>query len=167
MLPICAKADFVGDFKILFKTYDDAEFTAFINTYEKKYLKELLSVEAYNAIKGTNPTPDIYKELINETDWTDSNSNERQNLGLKQVLLGLIRVHWFIEKDVNLTKVNKTENETPAITIQMTAMAASMYNEALMLFESDVIPYIYFKINETGYEAYKRFNLPFIFEPLF
>ena len=90
-LPILTPADFTGVLAISQNSFKEEKLQEYITTYESKYLRELLSEEAYRDIRDQSPLDQKYIDLINGVDWVDDDGDQRNSRGLKEQLKYLIR----------------------------------------------------------------------------
>ena len=120
-MSILQTSDFTGEFKISSTVYSDL--TTYIETYEKKYLLELMGAELYGLFiadltPSTPQTPQTQRfiDLFNSFAIDDSNCIRRSE-GIKQMLIQFVYFHFV--RDVNYeqtdTGVMRTVSEVSGI----------------------------------------------------
>lgn len=116
---IVQTTDFTGRYEIAQNTYNTSTLQSFIDTYEEKYLIELLGVDLFNLFKAdvANYAPQTapYTTIFNaiRQDW---NSCILESSGIKNMLLGFIYFEFCRSNPVKNTisgfATNNVENGT-------------------------------------------------------
>ena len=116
---IVQTTDFTGRHQIAQNTYNTVVLQSFIDTYEEKYLIDLLGVDLFNLFKAnvTNyaPTNTPYTTIFNpiRQDW---NGCILESSGIKNMLLGFIYFEFCRSNSVKNTisgfATNNVENST-------------------------------------------------------
>jgi len=114
---IVQTTDFTGRYEIAQNTYNTAVLQSFIETYEEKYLIELLGVDLFNLFKAdvTNYAPQTapYTTIFNSIrqDW---NGCILESSGIKNMMLGFIYFEFCRSNPVKNTisgfSTNNVEN---------------------------------------------------------
>lgn len=133
---IVSKSDFVGEYFVSQKLYDDLVF--FIEKYEKKYLVRILGAKLYALFISdldTNvnqaPITQIYKDFFNEI-LEDSSGCIIESEGIRKLLIQFIYFEYIRE-----TQLNNTTNGTAKNSAELGQMAQyknnilKAYNEAV------------------------------------
>ncbi len=143
-LPICTPSDFSGFYNITQDAISEDNLKIYIDKYEKKYLRELLSDEAYQQIKAESTLSDKFEDLINGCDYVKDGKN-LVNIGLKEVLKAFIYYHFVGDNFTNMIGGNYQSlgtNANPTDTTKNLSIVNARYNEGVSNWVLDVLNFI-------------------------
>lgn len=157
MANILTLADFeTGKSKVNYNTYQESDFEAYIDRYEREYLIELLGVTEYNSfiadLTGGVPTSSQYLTIFNPL-ATEINDMNIVTDGIKEMLKGFVYFHWVRDNMTEQTTVGskRTQSENSENISGTSAMIQSRFNDSVEDFLS--IQY-YIEQNESDYPDY-------------
>ena len=149
MLPAITIEDFKGSAKIGVDTYALPDFTAFVDEWYPKHVREILGQRAYSEIAATNPLPEKWADVFAGCEWQDGEILAWQD-GLRAICID--RLYWGWQRDAANVSTstgivqNANENSVPATRGDVSAMANSRWNIAAQVL-CDLMRF--FRDNET------------------
>lgn len=166
------RADFVGQVNIPFSVHD-TDFEYIANSIEIKKLKDLLGDWLYSKfiadLKNGEPQTQMYIDLLNGKEYTDTNGKFVIYTGLKEMLVKYIFCLYKLQNDVFNTSLNvvqpNNENSRPISRSELIQFINPILDEANRLFSSafafiNNFYDIYFAENMNEYDFWQP-----IFEP--
>ncbi len=157
MADILSISDFdTGKSKVNYNTYQETDFEAYIDRYEKQYLIELLGVTEYGNfiadLSGGVPVTAKFLTLFNPL-AVELNDMNIVTDGMKEMLKGFVYFHWVRDNMTSQTTVGskQTQSENADNISATSALIQSRFNDSVDAFLS--IQY-YIEQNDSDYEDY-------------